>query len=65
MFYLECLDYKSLYGLRFFDDQDILMLEVGKFDKELFKEIVLADDEVIVGITAHLLEPNSAYYQDP
>jgi hypothetical protein len=32
VYYIECMDYKSLYGLKFFDKDDNLMLEVGKFD---------------------------------
>ncbi len=39
-----------LQGLKFFDDKDNLIFEIGKQDKSyLVKEVLLQDDERIVG----------------
>ena len=43
-------DYPSLQGLKFFDEKNVLIYEIGKHDKSyLVKEVLLKEDERIVG----------------
>jgi len=62
IYYIECLEYKSLYGLKFFDTKGDLMLEVGKFDQDNKIEVELAPEEVIVGVIANIRDTKSCYY---
>ena len=40
----------SLQGLKFFDEKNVLIYEIGKHDKSyLVKEVLLKEDERIVG----------------
>ena len=42
--------YCSLQGLKFFDEKNVLIYEIGKHDKSyLVKEVLLKEDERIVG----------------
>ncbi len=42
-----------LYGLKFFDQNSLLILEVGKIEQTM-KEVVLEEDERIIGFKARL-----------
>ena len=43
-------DYPALQGLKFFDEKNVLIYEIGKHDKSyLVKEVLLKEDERIVG----------------
>ena len=42
--------YSALQGLKFFDEKNVLIYEIGKHDKSyLVKEVLLKEDERIVG----------------
>ena len=48
----------EIRGIQFFDIDDQLILEAGKSDSAVHKEINLADGERILGIKAKLRQPS-------
>jgi hypothetical protein len=39
----------NLQGLRFFDEKDALIFEIGKHESNRMQEVLLAEDERIIG----------------
>ena len=39
----------NLQGLRFFDEKDVLIFEIGKHENNRMQEVLLAEDERIIG----------------
>ena len=54
----------SLQGLKFFDEKNVLIYEIGKHDKSyLVKEVLLKEDERIVGFwSTKWLDGKAAHY---
>ena len=47
-------DYSNakLLGFRFFDEKDALIFEIGQQERHFYEEVLLAEDERIVGFTS-------------
>ncbi len=58
-------DYFPLQGLKFFDEKNVLIYEIGKHDKSyLVNEVLLKEDERIVGFWSRKWKDGVAVHRD-
>ncbi len=56
---------KAIQGFRFLDKENKLIFEIGRIDKdEKVERVVLASEDVIIGVTAKLYPGYQSFYSD-